>query len=59
MTKEKRFRIGGVVIVFWKEQHTLWCKVEEMGADIYCCGDAKMPRTKKQALALTERAWLW
>lgn len=55
----KKFRMEGVTVVFWKECGTLFCKVSEMGADLYCCGDRQMPKTKEEALKLTEVAWLW
>lgn len=55
----KKFKVRGGTLVFWFEGKTLFCKVKEMGTDIYCCGDKQMPETKIQALRYAETAWIW
>lgn len=55
----KKFELNDVDVVFWYEGNVLFCKVEEMGADVYCCGIRTMPETDDEALKLTETAWLW
>ena len=55
----KEFKLNDYTVVFWLEGNTLFCKVDEMGADVYCCGSKAMPETEDEALKLTETAWLW
>lgn len=55
----KQYKLGGTVVKFWKESGTVFCKVEEMGADVYVCKTDTLPLTKAEALALTKTAWLW
>ena len=55
----KEFELNDYTVMFWYEGKTLFCKVVEMGADVYCCGDHEMPETEDEALKLTETAWLW
>jgi hypothetical protein len=57
--KMKEFILNDVEVGFWMEGKTLFCKVLEMGADIYCCGNKPMPETEAEALKLTETAWIW
>ena len=57
--KMKEFKLNDVEVVFWKEGNTLFCKVDEMGADVYCCGTKQMPETEAEALKLAETAWIW
>ena len=54
----KEFKLNGVTVVFWHFGTALFCKIAEMGADVYCCGVCDMPTTDEEALALTEKAWL-
>lgn len=55
----KEFKLMGSEVQFWHEGNVLFCKVVEMGADIYCCGNKPMPATDEEALKLTETAWIW
>lgn len=55
----KEFKLNGTDVRFWYEEGNLWCKVLDMGADIYCCGNRPMPTTDEEALNLTKIAWLW
>lgn len=55
----KRFSTKIGTLVFWYEGKTLFCKIEEMGADVYYCGHKAMPETKVQAMRLAETAWVW
>lgn len=55
----KEFELNGLDIEFWFEGKTLFCKVIEMGAEIYCCGNKQMPTTNEEAMELAENVWLW
>ncbi len=55
----KQYKLGGTVVKFWKESGTVFCKVDEMGADVYVCKSDELPQTKAEALKLTETAWIW
>ncbi len=55
----KEFNLNDIEVVFWQEGNTLFCKVAEMGADVYCCGTHAIPETEDEALKLTEKAWMW
>lgn len=57
--KEFKLTEDEIEVMFWYEGNTLFCKVAEMGADVYCCGAKAMPETADEALKLTETAWLW
>lgn len=59
MKMKKEFKLNDVDVVFWYEGNTLFCKVDEMGADLYCCGNREMPNTVEEAVKLTETAWIW
>ena len=56
---KKAFIINGTGVVFWQEAGTVFCKVDEMGADTYCCGIKPMPTSDEEALELAETAWIW
>ncbi len=55
----KTFELNGYEVEFWNEGPWLFCRLGEMGADIYCCGDRQMPKTDDEAMKLTEIAWIW
>ena len=55
----KEFKLNDYEVVFWQEGNTVFCKVVEMGADIYCCGNRQMPETEEDAWKLIETAWMW
>ena len=55
----KEFKLNDVEVVFWYEGNTLFCKVDEMASDVYCCGTQSMPETEEEALKLAETAWIW
>lgn len=55
----KQFELEGFTVVFWKEAGTVFCRVDEMGADVYVCRTDTLPQTEAEALALTETAWIW
>lgn len=55
----KEFEYNDITVKFWKEGSIVFCKVEEMGADLYCCGERELPETVEEAVKMTETAWAW
>lgn len=55
----KTFELNGYEVEFCNEGPWLFCRLGEMGADIYCCGDRQMPKTEEEAMKLTQIAWIW
>ena len=55
----KTFEVDDVEVLFWYEGATLFCRVHDMGSEIYCCGSARMPENEADVLKITETAWVW
>ncbi len=58
-TETKRFDVDGTEVEFWYEGTTLFCQIPDMGQDVYCCGNAKMPETEEDVYTVTKSAWVW
>lgn len=55
----KEFKIEETTVVFWKDAGAVFCKVDEMGADVYCCSGHELPSTEAEAMKMAETAWMW